>query len=314
MANDQTATKAAADWYRVLNLAAAKLAVTAGASALVARNVSGFKRIDVKFNERAIDRQLATLAKAAIIAGIELPLELHDSKQVKQKLITSNAPAALATALLDVSRKAHIHEALELYRLDIKRLDQDLAEITQTFHFHKEVFRQQEDSYVDASDRITQITKPFMDNEQVIRMNHIRKFSSEKLRLAFKQLDQAIHDRYSTSKAMADTSRALSISMDKYQRHHAQRAFYRSKVKVDFRNYSLLHVPRSTLYDMKCSEFPFKPTPDTDSKMIEIAKKWHQIRQEFAVAHNEMIQQHDREYREVMLLRNRLIAARRPTH
>ncbi|SKG00975.1 Uncharacterised protein [Mycobacteroides abscessus subsp. massiliense] len=310
MANDQAATKATTDWYRILNLAAAKLAITAGASALLARTVSGFNRIDVKFNDRAIDRQLTTLTKAAIITGIELPPELDDIKQVKQQLIASNTPDTLAAVLLNVSRNAHIREVLELYWLDIKRLDSDLAKIIRDFHFYKEIFRQQEQSYTNATDRITQILKPFTDHEHAMRVNHIGKFSTEKFRLALRQLDQEIFERQSTTKMMADTSRTLSAVMEKYQRHHAQRAFYRSKSKADFRNYSLFHVPKSTLYDMKCSEFAFKPTPYTDSKMIDLAEKWHRTCQEFSIAHREMLQQHDHEYREVMLLRNRLIAAR----
>jgi hypothetical protein len=72
--------------------------------------------------------------------------------------------------------------------------------------------------------------------------------------------------------------------MDDHQRHHARRAFFRSKLNAQYRNYSMLFVPRATLYGMHKYSFdmPHGSSSEIVAQMLQIAKKWHQIREDYS--------------------------------
>lgn len=85
--------------------------------------------------------------------------------------------------------------------------------------------------------------------------------------------------------------------MANYQRHHAKRAYFRSEIIREYRDYESLFVPRATLYGMHKHDFdvPIKKRPEDVAKMLQLAEQWNQIQTAYAAEWKKIKTQHRRD-------------------
>lgn len=272
----------AAERYERMCIAAAKLAVAAGASPSEAQRVSGLQRVEIKRALGPVKRQTDKLDKTAVLAGQEIPRHL-----VTPARVLSSQDSALAADYLQVSNYARYQCALFLYLKEINDLNQEFNRISAEFFALKDKFKQLSVDYDLLAARLNDVIKSCFGNLHPparFMHGHVQKFSWAKRDRIIEQLQLIVRQRDSLRAQLSKTGSQVVSVMAAYQRHHARRAYLRSSVIREYRDYKTLFVSRATLYDMNSFDFQgsLVTQPDEVAKMLQLAEQWSGIQSAFA--------------------------------
>lgn len=267
--------------YERMCIAAAKLAVAAGASPADARRASGLQRVEIRCAMGPVRRQTVELAKVAVLAGDEIPRRF-----VTSDLVLSERSATMAGDYLRLSTYARDQKALCLYRHAINDLNQEFNKISSQFFTLREQFRHMSNEYDVQGDKLTEaIASAFGRSQSTQSMGeHAKKFSwPKRLRFA-EQLHSIVSERDRLRVHLSTLTAQLADAMDNYQRHQARRAYLRSLSFREYSDYKSLFVPRSTFYSMKRFDFggALVKNPEQIAKVLRLSSQMNQIRAAFS--------------------------------
>jgi hypothetical protein len=264
----------AAGWYERMKIASAKLAVAAGVNPAEAQRVSGLRRVEIQREFGPVARQTAELDKALVVTGEHVPPRLTDPAQ----LLSGNADSCGAD-YLQICNYARYKGAFCLYQKTVSDFNKEFNTLSKEFFLHKEQFECLVQEYDTLADRLREIISAAFgcaDPSNSMTQGRAANFSWAKRERTLRMLQPIVERRDSLRTELAQASRRIKKIMDDHQRHHARRAFFRSKLNAQYRNYSMLFVPRATLYGMhKCNfDMPRGSSSEIATQMLQIAKKW----------------------------------------
>lgn len=281
--------------YDRMCVAAAKLAVAAGASPADARHASGLQRVEIRQARGPVMRQTEELDKVAILVGDEIPRRLI----APERVLTAHGQT-MAADYLQLSRYARDQKSLCLYRKAVNDLNQEFNRITAQFFTLGQEFKSLSNEYDVQGKKIDNVIASAFGHPRTASQligDRVRRFSWLKREKLSEQIYSIVRERDYLRMKLSIIADQLNTTMAAYQRHQARRAYLRSISFREFGDHKSLFVPRATLYTMKKFDFgdALVKDPEQIVKILQLANQWNQIRIAFADERKSMKLRHQRD-------------------